>query len=103
MITKYEQEAARIYPRNGGRQDEYAGYAQAAFIKGAEFAAPKWISVTERVPDEWEGTGYSKDVFIYEDGVVRLGCYDHERKMWRKYGYVSYPSHWMPLPDPPNT
>lgn len=56
---------------------------------------PKWIPVTERLPED------RKMVLATVDGVVRIAFYGNY--MWEEVETYSifYPTHWMPLPQPP--
>ena len=65
----------------------------------------KWISVTERLPEEQSEARYNIVLTRTQDGkrVVKLGYWDGYHK--RFYGFDK-PSnycvtHWMPLPEPP--
>lgn len=67
--------------------------AEQAYKRGYEDGCPKWIPVTERLP---------------EDGVQVLACTKHRKPFvahckygkWRVSGSVTI-THWMPLPEPP--
>ena len=64
-----------------------------AYKNGLEAGKPKWIPVTERLP---------------EDGIQVLVCTKHGKLFpahskygkWRVSGSVTI-THWMPLPEPP--
>lgn len=84
----------------------------------AEVAKPRWIPVTERLPDTMEDksvySGWSVEIAPSDDVLCYLGSekrqtvawYSHTYKEWTtvdentvyKYGEVT---HWMPLPTPP--
>lgn len=57
---------------------------------------PRWISVKERLPNEDES------VLIYQP---KAGCWvsSHDKHGWGMWenGLTCEPSHWMPLPEPP--
>jgi len=59
---------------------------------------PRWIPVTERLPESGERVLVSNGKgFVCE-------AYLSERKRWMRHGcIVDYitPTHWMPLPEPP--
>ena len=56
---------------------------------------PKWIPVTERLPED------RNMVLATVDGVVRVAFYGNY--MWEEVETYSifYPTHWIPLPQPP--
>lgn len=63
-------------------------------------AMPRWISVEERLPEDYE------DVVI----IMRNGASSWYRVAYREYGGWSFGggrrvtdevTHWMPLPEPP--
>lgn len=56
----------------------------------------KWIPVTERLPDN------QCDVLCDDEGRVVVGYYTDEKVGWHDlHSYKIYPTHWMPLPEPP--
>lgn len=60
-----------------------------------EHAKSQWISVTERLPE-------NRDMVLATiDGVVYIAFYGNY--MWKEVETYSifYPTHWMPLPEPP--
>ena len=70
-----------------------------AYKNGCEAGKPKWIPVTERLPDEeHEGVVlvYSGDVepaIVCGDGFLEYDKYEG----WE----IDKVTHWMPLPEPP--
>lgn len=66
------------------------------FLAGYQ-AAQQWISVKERLPESWV------HVLIYQFPTTWVSGYCHERKRWGYYesGEPCHPTHWMPLPKPP--
>ena len=65
-----------------------------------EAAKPKWISVEERLPDEFG------QVLGVLDGMVTMLFYSGDGKFRTGNGLVfeaesEYLTHWMPLPEPP--
>ena len=68
---------------------------------GLEAAAPKWISVEERLPEKM----YSA-CLVYSDGYIQVACWSHDKMGWDVWFYVDGEydpdvTHWMPLPEPP--
>lgn len=65
-----------------------------AFLAGYQAAAPQWISVRERLPED------ASDVLIaWADGVSEA-CFCDDR--WCRDGrMLLWVTHWMPLPNPP--
>lgn len=55
-----------------------------------------WISVKERLPEPGERVLYCYHGFVGEGYVTRSGEWERAG-IWTRY----YPSHWMPLPEPP--
>lgn len=92
-------------------------YDRDQYDKGFRDGTPKWIPVTERLPDKdgdylifknspyggWcEVAGFAKDggkVDEYDLGGCENVWYDYDSE----YGYIGFDSvtHWMPLPEPP--
>ena len=81
-----------------------------AYEHGLECGKPKWIPVTERLPDERINPNtrdfeYVLCVTIWGD--VRPFKYgtpigQKDAHFWNGAGYVdAYVTHWMPLPEPP--
>lgn len=58
---------------------------------------PRWIPVTERLPED------RKMVLATVDGVVRVAFYGNY--MWEEVETYSifYPTHWMPIPQVPES
>ncbi len=75
-------------------------YAERA-VEAGYSKQSEWVSVEEALPTEWE------NVLVFEDGGISIAFIDI--KSW--WDYESYykndtwhqvfPTHWMPLPEPP--
>lgn len=71
-------------------------------------AAPKWISVEERLPQEGRGSSESDSVLVCLNDCVRtVGFYCHYESDWYGEDGRSFEdastgpvTHWMPLPAP---
>ena len=73
-----------------------------AYKKGYEDGKPKWIPVTERLPEGMEWV-----LCVCKDGEAHILCYDYIMDDWDIYGRPNscyakgFVTHWMPLPEPP--
>ena len=58
---------------------------------------PQWIPVTEQLPED------RKMVLATVNGIVRVAFYGNY--MWEEVETYSifYPTHWMPIPQPPES
>lgn len=97
-LDKMHKEAADAIEELSKRVDESIPKDDAEIII-AEVAKPRWIPVTERLPDA------GKRVLCY----CRANIYE-VMKMWTDGDWVydmnhvymhSFVTHWMPLPQPP--
>lgn len=70
----------------------------------AELSKPKWIPVTERLPD------YGTTVLVYgSQGGIYTARYERARAEWGRdswwklnsKSHICNPTHWMPLPQTP--
>lgn len=62
--------------------------------------APRWISVADDLPDPCTPVLFSREN-KYNAKCVEIGFYVGDGR-WSKGGWYSKkPTHWMPLPDPP--
>lgn len=86
---------------NGGVSGMVAG-ALKRYVKRAPAAdaGPKWISVEERLPKEWEAV-LVWSCLGYTESAVWLGIPGKWRCTWDHTLLESEITHWMPLPDPP--
>lgn len=76
-----------------------------AYKKGYEAGKPKWIPVTERLPDKMgqyicqyvfgENTEYPFYQVLWYFTAVEKPHFQHEGSMGLRV------THWMPLPEPP--
>ena len=68
-----------------------------AYKNGYEAGKPKWIPVSERLPEEFE------DVLVYRSTGCEVDCCVSRTKAYWSYDTVSgyAVTHWMPLPEPP--
>jgi hypothetical protein len=106
------EELIRALKYDRGQYDK--GYAD-----GVRDAEPKWIPVTERLPEQdgkylvcknLFGGAYITAIRFANDG--RKVCKFDFRERWEnvwyeydiEYGYLTVDTvtHWMPLPEPPN-
>lgn len=74
-------------------------------------AEPRWISVTERLPDCDDKWGISRIVLCLDaEGRVGFGIYQNGKKQLYHEGWFTggdvgeggvTVTHWMPIPEPP--
>ena len=65
-------------------------------------ALPKWIPVTERLPDAGERVLCYCRANIYEVMKMRTdGAWVHNDKVYDSAYMSGFVTHWMPLPTPP--
>ncbi len=81
--------------------DEHTSH-ELAYKKGYEAGNPKWIPVTERLPEFEMPVLIS--LHLQGDVFARVGWL-HESGMWSvpttKKWLSDAVTHWMPLPEPP--
>ena len=67
-----------------------------------ELSKPKWIPVTERLPDAGERVLCYCRANIYEVMKMRTdGAWVHNDKVYDSAYMSGFVTHWMPLPEPP--
>lgn len=75
------------------------------YEKGYEAGKPKWIPVSERLPDQWQDTDFGEPIefIVLIEGAVcpTVLCFDGEYFFSMHTGDYYEVSHWMPLPDLP--
>lgn len=72
-----------------------------AYKNGYADGTPKWIPVTERLPEEWVGV-----LVLSRYGFCEVAVYIGLRGKWRitwnhDLFELDSVTHWMPLPEPP--
>lgn len=58
----------------------------------------EWISVKDGLPED------KRDILVWSPRYqeVVIAWYDEEEDFWRTDdNFAPFPSHWMPLPEPP--
>ena len=64
------------------------------YAKGFEDGKPKWIPVTERLPE------YGQEVLVYTGNILKPIVMGYT--FWKKdYDTWLHVTHWMPLPEAP--
>jgi len=103
-MTKTPEELAHYYADRLHELTVHSGVFVEGFVAGyqagrsnseaVQAAAPQWISVRERLPED------ASDVLIaWADGVSEA-CFCDDR--WCRDGrMLLWVTHWMPLPKPP--
>ena len=100
--------------------DKYTAQEQAfkrGYEKGYEAGKPKWIPVSERLPEiasehKHGRSKYTKSirvlcVCVQKEGktMVKEGYYErwneYPEVWWKIPGTIDSVTHWMPLPEPP--
>ena len=82
------------------------------YEKGYEAAKPKWIPVSERLPENDYGKHWKERphyLVLIKNGLMRVATYGYKEYGWwidshncvlKKEHYTEV-THWMPLPEPP--
>ena len=94
-LLKKVKEAISQYAKHGDILRLCADVKEAVMKAPTIEAEPKWIPVTERLPEWMEYV-----IVHYENGFIRIAMLvdDHRFSHTGLYGPVT---HWMPLPAPP--
>lgn len=94
----------------------FAAYYKAAADAIEELSKPKWISVTEWLPEEMDRScgGWSAEIRPSDDVLVWLSSEKRQSVAWYSHTYNEWTTvdentmycfgevtHWMPLPEPP--
>lgn len=75
--------------------------AEESFIAGAEWVESqmRWIPVVDAVPE------VDQRILFWEGYKVVLGGYHYsgagELQFWTDDDVICFPTHWMPIPEPP--
>ena len=78
--------------------DAYEGFAVEVDDAPAVDAAPKWISVEERLPEHEDRVLVACRT---KKGAQSINLAYHSDGFWHGQGSMSGVTHWMPLPDLP--
>lgn len=83
-------------------QDDYVEAIRQAFKSGAQWGKPKWIPVSERLPDK---KGPVLMLSNRLETVPTCAAAGYELWYWDEYSAqdvgLRHITHWMPLPDEP--
>ena len=71
----------------------------------AKSRVPRWIPVSERLPEDVQ------HVLVVVFGIVKQAIFDPKKKklfticgqQWERKNFAENITHWMPLPEPPET
>jgi hypothetical protein len=102
-----ERSATQQQPNQGDQPDTQSLAAEVERLKG-EGEAPKWIPVSERLPEEIERRYSVRVLCCTDSGYITQGylmngdwMYDARSVKFKDYGYIV--THWMPLPPKPSS
>ena len=100
-MRQFPGSLARILMENGvtfrpivpGHTDQY-NIAEMAYKNGYEDGKPKWIPVTERLPER------GQEVIVYSGDILEPTVFAYH--FWNKdFASWAHITHWMPLPEAP--
>ena len=85
-------------------EDDHHWATEQAYKNGYEDGKPKWIPVSERLPDKNDDVLCSRGNHI--GALIDVYTYKGDDQWEDSYGYFSTAeyegiTHWMPLPEPP--
>ena len=95
LVKRIRSEAVYL-PEKFSKNAELLDVLMKAADAIEELSKPRWIPVTERLPEAY------KPVLLYNGEGIATG-YMHSDKRFTVNGsyFPSRPTHWMPLPQPP--
>ena len=93
-VAKLHRDAADAIEELSKRVDESIPKDDAEIII-AEVAKPRWIPVTERLPER------NNSYLVYVYGEATEMNYWHGKWHRLRDDYTKAVTHWMPLPEPP--
>ena len=101
----YRDDTGRALLTLYGKQMYCSTQATADCFAKLEESIPRWIPVTERLPERPEYYPHCEIRKCYflvalESGAVMSKFYDFDKNRWETPTY-SPVTHWMPLPEPP--
>ncbi len=109
---KTPEEMAEEYANQFSWNDPREEDAQEAFVAGYNAAAPKWISVKDRLPEIPENDYSNRVLLLRADGFIVIArvekCVRFVRPLQEAVivetdngDPIEEFTHWMPLPAPP--
>lgn len=78
--------------------------AEEGFIAGYQAAAPQWISVKDRLPEEDVTVLAFVNYSVNDARLERIDSAAYRGKLWLMGSDIyseRFITHWMPLPEPP--